>query len=169
MPPSLEHLVQVPDRRVLPPAADVAGADLWGRRADVRVATLGCWTLLLFLGSRCDGCAPFWPAVDDPASLGLHRGDTVRVVTHDAGREDAAAVRALLGDAGAASLAVMSSAAWRAYGVQGPPFFSLVDGAAVRSEGVCWSVGQVAADVERARRGDAAPAFGELEGLEREE
>jgi len=157
--PSLEHLVQVPLRAAQPPVAGVDGTDLWGRAMRIDLETPGRWTLLLFLGSRCDGCIPFWSAAGDPTSLGLTATDAVRIVTRDAPLEDAGAVRALLAGLGAAANAVMSSAAWRAYGVQGPPFFSAVDGVAVRSEGVAWSVEQVAADVARARgRGSAARA-----------
>lgn len=162
-PPILGNLVQVPVRTAAAPAVDVSGTDLWGRAVVAGVATPGRWTLLLFLGSRCDGCLPFWGAADVPASLGLLSGDAVRVVTHDAGNEEAGAVRALFAGLGAAALAVMSSPAWRAYGVQGPPFFSLVDGVAVRSEGVAWSVAQVAADVGRARRRAGAPRVREGE------
>lgn len=145
-------LVQVPLRSARPPVVDVEGTDLWGRAVRAELATPGRWTLLLFLGSRCDGCAPFWGAAGAPGSLGLSATDHVRIVTRDAGVEDAAAVRALLAGLRAAALAVMSTPAWRAYGVLGPPFFTAVDGAAVRSEGVAWSVDQVAADVARARR-----------------
>lgn len=157
-PSSLEHLVQVPVRTVAPPVADVEGTDLWGRPRVARLASPGRWTLLLFLGSRCDGCLPFWGAAAAPVSLGLEPYDAIGIVTRDAGDEDAVAVRALCAGLGAAALVVMSSAAWRAYGVQGPPFFSVVDGTTVRSEGVAWSIQQVAADVARARRTGGVPA-----------
>jgi hypothetical protein len=143
-------------RTVAPPVVDIEGTDLWGRATRVELAAPGRWTLLFFLGSRCDGCGPLWGAADEPTSLGLTATDAVRIVTRDAQVEDAVAVRALVAGLGAAAHTVMSSAAWRAYGVQGPPFFTVVDGVAVRSEGVAWSVEQVAVDVARARRGGVA-------------
>lgn len=155
---SLDHLVSVPVRTAPLAAANVTGTDIEGRLVTLRVASAGVWTLLVFVGSHCDGCAPFWRAVTDPASLGLEEGDVAIAVTHDLEREDLRAIeRALVptgtgSDPGTLGRIVMSSGAWRAYGVQGPPFFVLVDGEAVVTEGVAWSVAQVRADVGRARR-----------------
>jgi hypothetical protein len=75
------------------------------------------------------------------------------VVARDAAREDVAELRLRAGAAGAARV-VLSSAAWEAYSVLGPPFFVLVDGSSgrVASEGVAWSVEQVVSDVGRATR-----------------
>ncbi len=140
-------------------------------------ASDGCWTLLLFLGSRCEGCLPFWSVPREPTAYGLLDGDVALVVTRDPGAEDPDALRSLAGagegvgggadgagagagaDGGAdgaaddrAAHVVMSGAAWRAYRVHGPPFFVLVVGGEVVSEGVAWSAEQLTADVARARR-----------------
>ncbi len=161
-PGSFEHLVSVPVRTTPLAAANVSGTDIEGRPVSVRLVTPGAWTLLLFLSSHCDGCAPFWRAVQDAPSLGLDEGDAAIVVTHDLEREDRPAIaRALApsgpgpsGPAGPTAI-VMSSGAWRTYGVHGPPFFVLVDGEMVATEGVAWSIAQVRADVGRARRPSA--------------
>lgn len=154
-PPLLEHLASVPVRRQgapTAPAVDVRGVDLDGAAQLVHVALPGRWSLLVFLGARCDGCQPFWEAfaAASPPALGMAPHDSVVVVTHEPPREDAGALRALVaGSAGGA--VVMSDNAWPAYRVLGPPFFVLVDGEHVISEGVAWSIAQVAADVRRAR------------------
>lgn len=150
--PDLRHLVQVPDGvgERATPATDLEGADLFGAPAAVRVDDAPR-TLLLFLSSQCDGCRPFWPAAAEPGSLGLSPGDAIAVVARDAGPEDRAALARL---APAEVAVVLSEAAWSAYRVAGAPFFVLVDraAAAVATEGVAWSVPQVAADVRRAHR-----------------
>lgn len=136
------------------PASDVDGSDLEGRPRTLRLAAAGHWTLLLFLGSRCDGCLPFWASLPGPTACGLEPRDAVVAVTRGPGDEEPSAVAALAGHhrADASGLVVMSDAAWRAYRVLGPPFFVLVDGVEVVTEGVAWSVEQVAAEVTRARR-----------------
>lgn len=149
-PPPLDHLVTIPTRPPGAPARDLAGTDLDGSACAVEVARPGRWSLLLFLGPGCDACVPFWSAARAPGALGLVEGDeVVTVVREDA---DVAAVRSLLETLPAARRpVVVTVAAWRAYGVQGPPVFVLVDGERVVTEGVAWSVAQVAADVRRAR------------------
>ena len=153
-PPDLGHLVAVPTGVAPLPASDVSGCDLAGRRRTLRLAAPGRWTLLLFLGSHCDGCLPFWTVARAPEACGLEPGDAAFVVTHDPADEEPVALATLMGGdlAEASELLVMSDAAWRAYRVLGPPFFVLLDGAGVATEGVAWSVDQVAADVARVRR-----------------
>jgi hypothetical protein len=152
LPPSLERLVPVPTRRfpTLPLAEDLVGTDLGGSPVRITVRGVGHWTLLLFLSSRCDGCRPLWAACEDPVGAGLGPRDEVVVVTRDRSHEPLDELRALAGDEASV---VMSSRSWRAYRVHGPPFFSLVEGTSgrVASEGVVWSIEQVAADVARAR------------------
>ena len=152
--PELQDVVAVPVGVRRLPVTDVDGSDLEGRPRRLRLASAGHWTLLLFLGSRCDGCLPFWATVPGPTACGLEPRDAVVVVTRGPGDEDPGAVGALAGHhlAGESGLVVMSDAAWRAYRVLGPPFFVLVDGVEVVAEGVACSVEQVAADVARARR-----------------
>jgi hypothetical protein len=150
--PTLDHLVAVPTRPPGAPARDLPGHELSGAPRIVEVARPGHWTLLLFLGSACEGCAPFWPAAQDPAVLGLRPGDEVVALVRET--EDPSRIRGELARLGAIGTPLLvSDAAWRAYGVHGPPFFALVDGREVATEGVAWSVEQVAADVRRARVG----------------
>ena len=136
-------------------AADVCGVRLSGEPVRVAVRGASRWTLLLFLSSGCDGCRSLWSAVADPEHAGLAGlgGSRVVVVARDAAREDVAELRLRAGAVGAARV-VLSSAAWEAYSVLGPPFFALVDGSSgrVASEGVAWSVEQVVSDVGRATR-----------------
>jgi len=172
--PRLEHLVAVPTGSPGAPATDVEGWDLDGRARTLRVASPGRWTLLVFLGARCDGCRPFWSVAGAPTAVGLSARDEVVVVTRGPEEEDPTELAGLVELAGLAELAgppelaappgapersrgiagalVMSDAAWGAYRVHGPPFFVLLDGVKVVVEGVLWSLEQLAADVARARR-----------------
>ncbi|MGH9092100.1 MAG: hypothetical protein ACRDZR_12110 [Acidimicrobiales bacterium] len=154
-PPTLTGLVPVPTYRDRPATVpvDPRGADLGGRPCHLPVLGGGSWWLLLFLSSRCQGCRQLWEALAHAPGSGLVGDELVAVVTRDAGEEDVAALRPL---APAGVPLVMSTPTWAAYGVQGPPFFALVDGrpgraSRVATEGVAWSVPQVAADVRRAR------------------
>src|SRR5579875_4033106 len=163
--PRLEHLVAVPTGSPGAPATDVEGWDLDGRVRTLRVASPGRWTLLVFLGARCDGCRPFWSVAGAPTAVGLSARDEVVVVTRGPKEEDPAELAELAGppepaappgaperSCRTAGALVMSDAAWRAYRVHGPPFFVLLDGVKVVVEGVLWSLEQLAADVARARR-----------------
>lgn len=151
-------MVAVPTGTPRLPASDVEGWDLTGRRRTLRLASPGRWTLLFFLGSHCDGCLPFWAVPRTPAACGLEPGDAAVVVTRGPEEEEPEVLAAMLGappaghPADASELLVMSSEAWRTYRVHGAPFFVLLDGSVVATEGVAWSVEQVAADVARARR-----------------
>lgn len=148
--PPLDHLVAIPARRPGGRVVDLAGSDLDGRPRTVEVSRADRWTLLLFLGPHCDACVPFWSAASNPQVLGLATGDDVVTIVRD--DADRGAVCALLdGMPGAQRPIVLPRAAWYGYGIQGPPAFVLADGARVATEGVAWSVGQVAADVGRAR------------------
>jgi hypothetical protein len=141
-----------------------------GRPVTLRVVGSGTWSLVLFLSTNCDGCVPFWKLLGDQHAAGFERDLRVVAVTRDPGEQDAAALAAVPGG----SPVVMSTDAWRAYRVQGPPFYVLVDGSAspepgeagvrVAAEGVAWGVSQVADHVRRVRA-DAAgtPTAGEAE------
>ncbi len=152
--PELGDVVGIPVGVRRLPASDVDGSDLEGRPRTLSLASAGHWTLLLFLGSRCDGCLPFWTLPPEPTACGLGPQDAVVVVTRGPGAEEPGAIAALAGrhHVDVSGLVVMSDAAWRSYRVLGPPFFVLVGGMEVVTEGVAWSVEQVAADVARARR-----------------
>jgi hypothetical protein len=165
--PELRDVVTVPTGGTPLPASDVDGRDLTGRRCTLRLTSPGEWTLLLFLSAHCDGCAPFWTVPRAPTSCGLEPGDVAVVVTRDPADEDEETLATLSGEGDPVSEStepvvslVMSSSAWRTYRVHGPPFFVLVDGASVATEGVAWSLEQVAADVARARRRGTGEAQG---------
>jgi hypothetical protein len=91
-------------------------------------------TLLAFLTTGCSTCAGFWEEFDARA---LPSGIRTVVVTKGSEREQPARVREL---APARVPVVMSSAAWRDYGVPGAPYFVLVDGS-VQGEGVATTWG----------------------------
>jgi hypothetical protein len=157
--PALQDLLAVPTYRDRPAtlAADVSGVGLGGEPVGVRVTGTGRWTLLVFLSTGCRGCLQIWEAVADPVGSGLATDEKVVVVTRDPGEEDLGSLRSL---APGEVPVVMSSAAWTAYRVQGPPFFALVDGREagagdrrVATEGVAWGVTQIADHVRRARSG----------------
>jgi hypothetical protein len=172
----LDRLVPIPTYRDRPatPASDLSGVDLSGQPLDVRVLGTGMWTLLVFLSSGCDGCRDLWDALGDPAGSGLVTDEQVVAVTRGPDHEDVAALRRLAPPAGAPGTdpsgttgadpiqgpppVVMSSPAWSAYRVQGPPFFVLVDGTGDRvvTEGVAWGVPQIAEHVRAARAAYAA-------------
>ena len=150
------NLTSIPTRRAEPgtTGSDLEGLDLSGNPVTRQVVGLPGLTLLFFVTSSCDGCRDLWLAVRDAASFGDAR---VVFVTKDPATENLEALRALAGDMSVT--VVMSSAAWAAYSVLGPPFFVLVDGGSARvlTEGVPWDVEQVAGHVERARRGEGGP------------
>ena len=148
--PRLEHLVSVPTRPAGGTAADVEGVDLSGARCRLPLGTDRRRTVLLFLGTSCDGCRPFWLAAGAPGALGLAPGDGVVVVARPAPPEDLCLLRSLAKADRGPGAVVLSDAAWRDYRVQGPPFFALVEEGRVTTEGVAWSVQQVEADVRRA-------------------
>ncbi len=162
--PDLRRVVAVPTGSPRLPALDVDGWDLAGRRCTAHLASPGSWTLLLFLGSHCDGCQPFWALPRAPTACGLEAHDAAIVVTRGPQRERPEVLAALMGEglAEVPDAVVMSDSAWVRYRVHGAPFFVLLDGVCVVSEGVAWSVEQVAVDVGRARRRADGEAGGAL-------
>lgn len=151
--PELRHLVGVPSGLPRLPAVDIEGWDLSGQPLTLHVSSPGRWTLLLFLGASCDGCLPFWTA-RGAAEFGLEPQDAVVVVTRGPRVERPRELAALTGGDSTATSAgvVMSDTAWPTYRVHGPPFFVLLDGVSVATEGVAMGVAQVAGDAARARR-----------------
>lgn len=163
VPPPLDGLVPIPTYRDQPstPASDVAGVDLNGSPTSVPVLGTGHWTLLLFLKANCDGCRDLWEALADPVAAGLVTDEHVVALTRDPGDDDLGLLREL---APAGARVVMSTDAWRAYRVQGPPFFVLVDGRQpapdapqgaeaprIVTEGVAWGIASIAGYVASAR------------------
>jgi hypothetical protein len=119
---------------------DVEGVDPSG--APVRVGVLGSAdpVLLLFLKADCLGCHDLWSGLDElrsslPSSVGL------AVVTRGPAEEDPVAIAAL-GANSSGVPTVMGSQAFADYRVAGPPFFVVVDGQRVRTEGVAWGLAE---------------------------
>lgn len=152
-PSDLRHLIQVPNFLGHRPGTvrSVQGTVPSGEPVEFEV-TERPWTLLVFLTSACDGCEELWRAFADPESLPFPRDVDVVVVTRGPRFEGPDKVACL---AGSGSV-VMSDDAWTDYGVHTGPFYVLVDGSAVRvvTEGVAWSLEQIASAVSTAR-GDA--------------
>jgi hypothetical protein len=124
------------------PAADIAGTTLDGAPVQVGVRPGGPSTLLAFLSSGCLACRTFWESLgsDAPAVPG---GARLVAITKDRDLESPARLREL---APAKVPLVMSSAAWRDYGVPTSPYFVYIDGRSgeVQGEGAASGWGQVA-------------------------
>ncbi|HLG68031.1 MAG TPA: hypothetical protein VKV36_09215 [Acidimicrobiales bacterium] len=135
-------LVAIPTYRDAPATrpADLAGRDLAGSPVAVEVVGVDRWTLLLFLSTGCLGCQEIWRSLQHPEPFA---GVTPVVVTRDPGADDGDALRRL---APSGVAVVQSTPAWRAYRVQGPPFFVLVDGGRgqVATEGVAVGASHIA-------------------------
>jgi len=141
----LRRLRPIPARVGPPttPPRDVVGVSPEGADCRVEVEQGAEPVLLLFLSAGCTGCRDLWEGL---AELRAGLGDAARlaVVTRSPGDEDPSAIALLAGDAtqklGVA--VVMSSSAFRDYGVGGPPFLALATPDAVRTESVAWGVEQ---------------------------
>ena len=122
---------------------DVVGVGLDGRARRIDVEHAADPVLLLFLSAACLGCRDLW---DGLARLhaGLAGAARLVVVTRSPGDEDPAAIAALAGDEWAplGIEIVMSSPAFGDYRVGGPPFLSVADADAVRTESVAWGLDQ---------------------------
>jgi hypothetical protein len=145
--PDLRHLVEVPKHLGARPtnARPLVGTTLTGEPA-VHNLDEG-WTLLMFLSTSCDGCQELWDAFGEPGHSGLPSGVTSLVVT----RRASESLDKVLARCGHATV-VLSDEAWADYGVHSGPFFVLVEGhgARIATEGVAWSVDQIAAAVAAA-------------------
>jgi hypothetical protein len=143
-------------------AVDLVGTTPAGEAVQVGVRSTGHDTLLAFLSSGCTACAEFWRSFRAPATqLGLPDGTRLVIVTKGAAEESVGRLREL---APAAVPVVMSSEAWKDYGVPVTPYFLHVDGpsGAVTGQGVgaTWSqvaslLRQATADGREARDGRA--------------
>jgi hypothetical protein len=135
------------------PAHDISGETLGGEVVSARVVDVDHDTLLLFLSSGCATCETFWTELGTPGGIGLPAGTRLLVVPQsavDESPEDLAAVAPEGIDV------VLSSAAWRDYGVPGSPHVVFVDGRSgrIRGEGTGQSLRQVAELLARST-GDA--------------
>jgi hypothetical protein len=140
--PDLSNLVQVP--RYLGPRPTTASAltGLSPQGRPVEAAFSSGWTLLLFLSTTCDGCLELWAAFADRKTP-IDDDLAAVLVTKPASDESTDEVVRLAGS----TTVVMSESAWLDYEVHSGPFFVIVDGRTRRiaSEGVAWSVEQMAA------------------------
>jgi hypothetical protein len=113
-------------------AADVVGAGVHDDALSVRVRDVEHRTLLAFLSSNCLTCRAFWDAFNGSDPLGLPDDVRLVVVTKDAAEESVGAIEQVAPDH---LPVVMSSDAWRDYGVPGSPYFVLADGVSSRVVG----------------------------------
>jgi hypothetical protein len=147
--PDLRHLIEVPNYLGARPTSirPIRGTTLSGEPV-VHDPAEG-WTLVMFLSTSCDGCQELWEAFAEPDSSALPSGVRNLVVTR-AATEQPEKVAARSGRAAV----VLSDEAWADYGVHSGPFFVLVDPqrARVATEGVAWSVDQIASAVVHAMR-----------------
>jgi hypothetical protein len=128
-------------------APALVGVDAGGLPVRLPVSTAeggAPWTLLLFVKTDCLGCGPLWELVRSPEQMGTDARVRVLAAVHDV--EDPVEVARLAGPGG---VVVTGDVNWTAYGVHGPSFFVLVEGASARvaTEGVVWDAAQVVSAV----------------------
>ena len=104
------------------------------------------WRLLLFVSSTCHGCRDLLAHLEDGGRFGLGMSDVV-LVSHHGDDVEVPGITSL-----------MSDDLWRAYGVSGPPFFSLIHAEVdtVVTEGVAWGVASITDAVSAALEGRAS-------------
>jgi hypothetical protein len=107
------------------PAPDIAGLTLDGDAVQLGMRPGGEPTLLAFLSSGCETCLGFWRSLGERGATAIPGGGRVVAVTKDRSHESPARLRELVPPA---LPLVMSSAAWRDYGVPTTPYFVYVDG-----------------------------------------
>ncbi len=142
LPPAeiLRRARPIPTYRDHPATApcDIEGRTPAGETVKVAVVGAPDPVLLIFLSSACQGCRDLWEGTV-ALRRSLPEGVRVVLVTKGPELEDVQAVAAL---DPADTLTVMSSQAYRDYGVAGPPFLAVVAEGAVRTEGVAWGIGE---------------------------
>jgi hypothetical protein len=110
------------------PAPDLVGVDPSGEAVAISTSTRSGPMLLAFLSTSCSSCGPFWESFDrDRMAIGDR---LVRTVAVTLGPEEESPTRA--SKVSSTATIVMSSQAWRDYGVPGAPYFVLVDTATGR-------------------------------------
>ena len=155
-PPSAEFLRRlrpIPTYRDHPATSpvDIEGVDLGGAPAHVTVVGQAEPVLLLFLSAGCLGCQDLWEGTEE-LRRNIPEGVGVVIVAKGPDQEDAGAIAAL---APPGTRTVMSSQAYRDYRVGGPPFFALVTGREVLTEGVAWGVEETARATRKALEGSS--------------
>lgn len=106
-------------------AGEISGTTLAGDAVTLSFGPGSPITLLAFLTSGCDSCAPLWASLGDAGQL-EQLAQRVVIVTHDTTRESPARLRRL---APARVETVMAATAWEDYAVPASPHFVLTDGA----------------------------------------
>ncbi len=122
---------------------DVVGVAPDGTTCRIDLVEAAAPVLLLFLSADCLGCRDLWAGLPD-LHAGLAGAARLVVVTRSPDEESTEAITALAGTA-PSDLGidlVMSSAAFRAYRVSGPPFLTVADAHRVRTESVAWGLEQ---------------------------
>jgi hypothetical protein len=113
-------------------ASDLAGTSPVGEVVRLGVVGTRHDTLLAFLSSGCHTCAGFWEALGSGSHLAVPPGTRVVIVTKGPDEESRSRIAELApGDVPL----VMSTAAWRSYGVPVTPYFAYVDGRSGRVVG----------------------------------
>jgi hypothetical protein len=138
----LRRLTPIPTYRDHPATSphDIEGVDPAGAPVSLLITERTEPILLLFLSSNCQGCLDLWQGLDEVQRL-VAPALEVAVVTRGVDVEDAASIGELGRSQGGIPV-VMSSAAFGDYVVAGPPFLVVVDGSAVRTEGVAWGIAE---------------------------
>ena|SRR5437763_5711600 len=111
---------------------DIAGTTLAGDALMIGLGTDSPPTLLAFLSSGCGVCEALWKELSAGLPAGLPPDVRLVAVVKDANAESPARLRAL---APANVPVVMSSTAWRAYGVPATPYFVYLKAGRVQGEG----------------------------------
>ncbi len=107
------------------PAASLRGIRPDGSPVAIDLDDVGDRMLLVFLATRCDGCATFWSGLGRTFSDLVGSGVVPVVVTRGPDSVDAAEINALASEF--SGDVVMSDSAWADYRVTGYPFLVLID------------------------------------------
>lgn len=131
------------------PARPVVGVTLNGEPTNVEFGAGAPGTLLAFLSSGCASCRAFWDAFSSRRRDGLLRGLRLVIVTESPESESLAGLRKL---APRKVPVILSSRAWKEYGVPGSPYFVYVRGGSdeVAGEGAAGDWAQLRRLVEDA-------------------
>jgi hypothetical protein len=118
--------------------ADIEGVTPAGEPLKIHIVDSKDPVLLVFLSSSCLGCMDLW---EGTAALRQSLPAALRIilVTRGPDHEDVEAITALCP---ADTTTVMSTQAFRDYGVSGPPFLAVVCDGSVQTEGVAWGLAE---------------------------
>jgi hypothetical protein len=129
-------------------AGAISGTNLAGDSVLLSFGAGSPVTLLAFLTSGCESCAPMWAGLRE-AEPTATLADRVVVVTHDPSRESPSRLGRL---APSGVEVIMATAAWEDYAVPASPHFVLTDGSGgVLGRGSALSWSQLVTMVQDAR------------------